>query len=231
MGNHLLPPNATSQERAVSATLSRTDAISVPICELWRPQECPARLLPWLAWALSVDEWDEQWSEVQKRNAIDASVYLHRHKGTPAAVQRAVDLVFNDAEVQEWFDYGGQPFHFRVISEGAFTSERDYQRLIRLIESAKNARSWLEAIVIRSRITQEITLATATVQGNRTWMGPRPATPQSEPSTPKHGIAQHNAARCRISPWQLRLAIGVAATAQATSYHDYCHITLFTNRG
>lgn len=228
MANHLLPPNATATERAISSTLSRADSINVPIRALWRPYDCPERLLPWLAWALSVDEWDEQWSEAQKRNAIDASVYLHRHKGTPAAVQRAVDLIFDDAEVEEWFTYGGQPFHFRVVSEGAFTSERDYQRLIRLIESAKNARSWLEAIVIRSRITQAIILATVTVQGNRTWMGPRPATPQSTPSELTPGTASHYAAHYRIAPWQLRLVMGESATAQATAFHDYRHLTLFT---
>lgn len=198
MDNHLLPPNATSKERAISSALSRTDAISVPIRELWQPHTCPERLLPWLAWALSVDEWDEQWSESQKRNAIDASVYLHRHKGTPSAVARAARLIFDDAEVQEWFNYGGKPFHFRVVSGGSFTSERDYRRLIRLIESAKNARSWLEAIVIRSYITHEITVATATVQGNRTRIGLR----------------------------QLRLAIREATTFQATAYHDYRHITI-----
>ncbi len=226
MANHLLPPNSTATERAISSTLSRTDSINVPIRALWRPQECPARLLPWLAWALSVDEWDEQWSEVQKRNAIDASVYLHRHKGTPAAVQRAVDLIFDDAEVQEWFNYGGQPFHFRVVSEGAFTSERDYQRLIRLIESAKNARSWLEAIVIRSRITQAITLATATAQGVHTRMGPRPATPRNAPSEINTGSAQHCASRVRVSPWQLRLMMGEAAIAHTTAYHEHRHITV-----
>ena len=226
MANHLLPPNATPQERAVSETLSRTDTINVPIRALWRPYDCPERLLPWLAWALSVDEWDEQWSEAQKRNAIDASVYLHRHKGTPAAVQRAVDLIFEEAEVQEWFHYGGQPFHFRVVSEGAFTSERDYQRLIRLIESAKNARSWLEAIVIRSRITQEITLATATVQGVHTRMGPRPATPRITPSEFNTSSVQHSASRVRISPWQLRLVMGEAATAHSTAYHEHRHITV-----
>ena len=60
MANHLLPPNATPQERAVSETLSRTETISVPIRELWRPQECPARLLPWLAWhppSLTSGQW------------------------------------------------------------------------------------------------------------------------------------------------------------------------------
>lgn len=226
MANHLLPPNATPQERAVSESLSRTDTINVPIRALWRPYDCPERLLPWLAWALSVDEWDEQWSDTQKRNAIDASVYLHRHKGTPAAVQRAVDLIFDDAEVQEWFNYGGQPFHFRVVSEGAFTSERDYQRLIRLIESAKNARSWLEAIVIRSRITQEITLATATAQGVHTRMGPRPATPKITPSAFNTSVAQHHATRVRIATWQLRLAIRDASTAHSTAYHEHRHITV-----
>ncbi|AQU84924.1 MULTISPECIES: phage tail protein I [unclassified Halomonas] len=226
MANHLLPPNATSQERAISSTLSRTDTISVPIRELWQPHTCPERLLPWLAWALSVDEWDEQWSESQKRNAIDASVYLHRHKGTPVAVQRAVDLIFDDAEVQEWFHYGGQPFHFRIVSDNAFTSEREYHRLIRIIEAAKNARSRLEAIIIRSRVTHELTLATATAQGNRTQLGPSPTTLRNEPSALKAAAAQHCATRVRIAPKQLRLAIQAATTAQATAYHDYRHITI-----
>ncbi|UYF99335.1 phage tail protein I [Halomonas sp. GD1P12] len=226
MVNHLLPPNATPQERAVSETLSRPDTITVPIRELWRPQECPERLLPWLAWAMSVDEWDAEWSEQQKRNAIDAAVYLHRHKGTAAAVQRAVDLVFDDAEVQEWFDYGGEPFHFRVVSEGAFTSSRDYQRLTRLIESSKNARSWLEAIVIRSRLESGVTVATVTAQGNHTRMGPRPATPQSAPQTVRVAAVQHAAARYRIAPWQLRLSTADAMGIHATAFHDYRHTTI-----
>ena len=36
-------------------------------------ENCPADVLPWLGWALSVDDWDQDWSEQQKRSAIAAS--------------------------------------------------------------------------------------------------------------------------------------------------------------
>lgn len=226
MSATLLPPNATPVERAIDRALSRADHIEVPIRTLWNAQACPEHLLPWLAWAWSVDAWDADWTEQQKRNAIDASVFIHRHKGTPAAVQRAVDVVFSDAEVQEWFDYGGEPFHFRVVSQGAFASERDYRRLIRLIESAQNARSWLDSIVIRSRISLEITLATVTAQGNRLHMGPRPATPASDPATVRLGGAAHTSASARISPWQLRLTLDDSAITWRTAYHQHRHMTI-----
>ncbi|HAV46323.1 MAG TPA: phage tail protein I [Halomonas sp.] len=168
MANHLLPPNATPQERAVSETLSRTDTINVPIRALWRPNDCPAHLLPWLAWALSVDEWDEQWSEQQKREAIATAVYLHRHKGTKAAVQRAMQAIGHDAHISEWFEYTGRPYTYRLEMASPFVSQADFNRLIRHITTAANARSWLEVITQRHTLSQRLTLATVTQQAQRT---------------------------------------------------------------
>lgn len=222
----LLPPNATALERRAAHALGDAERINVLLRALWQPQECPAHLLPWLAWALSVDEWDDQWSEAQKRAAVDAAVYLHRHKGTPAAVQRAVDLVFDDADVEEWFAYGGEPFHFRVTSQGAFASEASYQRLIRLIESSKNARSWLDAIIIRSCIELPLYYGAATAQSTRLHMGPRPVSPGSEPQRLAVGHARHAANHLRIFPSSLRISAATAYTTAATAYHDYRHITL-----
>jgi len=54
------------------------------------PERCPAPLLPWLAWALSVDVWDAAWPEVTKRRAIAESLAIHRIKGSRASVERAV---------------------------------------------------------------------------------------------------------------------------------------------
>jgi phage tail P2-like protein len=86
----LLPPNATPAEQAIEATISRVGAVSVQVSDLWNPATCPATLLPWLAWGLSVDEWDETWTEATKRAMIAASVGLHRQKGTIASIRRAL---------------------------------------------------------------------------------------------------------------------------------------------
>jgi phage tail P2-like protein len=88
--NSLLPPNATPQEAAIEAATARIGEVPVPNATLWNPATCPAALLPWLAWALSVDEWDGTWPEARQREVIAASVAVHRRKGTRGAVVAAL---------------------------------------------------------------------------------------------------------------------------------------------
>jgi phage tail P2-like protein len=90
MSDDLLPPSATSQERAVSLALARLAAVPVPLRLLWDPADCPAALLPWLAWSFSVDEWDAAWSESAQRASIQEAVAIHRRKGTIWAIKRAL---------------------------------------------------------------------------------------------------------------------------------------------
>ncbi len=86
----LLPPNATPLERALAAATARLSDVPVPVGDLWSPERCPVEWLPWLAWALSVDEWDSGWPEQRKRQAIAQSAALHRHKGTVWSVREAL---------------------------------------------------------------------------------------------------------------------------------------------
>lgn len=82
----LLPPNASATERALDDVLSRAPDPSA-VADLWNPATCPAALLPWLAWALSADEWDAAWSEAAQRSYLAAQVDIHRHKGAVASIR------------------------------------------------------------------------------------------------------------------------------------------------
>ncbi|KZN53437.1 phage tail protein I [Pseudoalteromonas luteoviolacea] len=73
---------------------------------LWNPFLCPAELLPWLAWSVSVDEWDEAWSEVLKRQVIADAFSVHQVKGTPYALQKALDSLNIKTEIKEWWQGG-----------------------------------------------------------------------------------------------------------------------------
>lgn len=100
----LLPPNATAVEAALASATARLADVPAPIPALWDPATCPAALLPWLAWALSVDAWDAGWTDETKRRVIAASVATHRLKGTVGAVKRAVAVAgYGDATVVERF--------------------------------------------------------------------------------------------------------------------------------
>lgn len=85
----LLPPNATPLERALARAGAMPHKPEI-IRTLWNPWTCPIELLPWLAWAWSVDEWDLAWTETQQRAMVAASKKLHQKKGTTWAVREAL---------------------------------------------------------------------------------------------------------------------------------------------
>ena len=89
----ILPANATDLERAVETLALALFDIDVPLATLWDTGLCVAAALPNLAWALSVDDWNKDWSEARKREVIAASVEIHRRKGTPWAVLRALEVL------------------------------------------------------------------------------------------------------------------------------------------
>lgn len=101
----LLPANSTLLERRLEETNGRFNPPDV-IRNLWNARTCPVGLLPYLAWAMSVDEWDPQWPEERKRTAIEEADFIHRHKGTPGAIKRALAVLGHpDAIVIERADY------------------------------------------------------------------------------------------------------------------------------
>ena len=77
MSNSLLPPNATLLERALERLINQATDIPVTIKTLWDPLLCPAELLPWLAWAYSVDRWMDSWPEQIKRQVINDAFVIH----------------------------------------------------------------------------------------------------------------------------------------------------------
>lgn len=117
----LLPPNATALERALEEVTARAAQVAVPVEDLWNPQDCPAAVLPWLAWALSVDVWDASWSEDVKRTVIAESIAIHRRKGTVWAVREALRTAgYAEASISE-----GLP---RLTHDGAqlYSGEETY---------------------------------------------------------------------------------------------------------
>lgn len=139
MNNTLLPPHATSLMLRIERACERATTMPVPLRQLWDPDTCPPALLPYLAWALSVDRWDPAWSEATKRAAIKQSYFIHRHKGTIAALRRAVEPLGYVIRVLEWWQSNEAPGTFRLdvgIEETGITEEM-YHELERLIDDAK----------------------------------------------------------------------------------------------
>lgn len=139
MNSTLLPPSSTAWMRSTEAATARLSGITVAIRTLWTPTACPVDLLPYLAWALSVDRWDKDWPPERKIAVIQRSYWLHRRKGTRAAVRRVIEDMGFSATFAEWFDVGDEPGTFRLeidLNDIGITEPMIYE-LERIIGDAK----------------------------------------------------------------------------------------------
>lgn len=147
----LLPPNATTQERALEVAVSRP--VETPLRELWNPQTCPEEILPWLAWAFSVDEWLPEWPLEIRRSVIAASLNAHRTKGTRYSVVEAVNALGAGIVIREWFEetVSSQPHTFQAVltlsrPDDAITAKLQ-QAVINAIDRTKPVRSHYEIVL------------------------------------------------------------------------------------
>ncbi len=128
-----LPAGAGRAEKALAQGVISAFAFDIPNAHLWNPATCPAALLPWLAWALSVDEWDDTWTEATKRAVVAASVEVHRRKGTVGSIKRALAVAgLGDATLIE---RAGRKFYDGSLTHNGATdhSEPDHWAEYRVV--------------------------------------------------------------------------------------------------
>lgn len=115
-----------------------------------RLDELPEDLLDILAADFKVDWYDYDAPLDEKRATMKSAIFVHRHLGTPSAVQRVIDDVFGDGRVEEWYNYErepGQPYHFRVHTSNTSVLLANRAKFLRLIEHAKNVRSIFDNVI------------------------------------------------------------------------------------
>lgn len=164
----LLPLNSTQLERAIEAALA--EKTEIPLRTLYNPDTCPAHLLPWLAWAWSVDRWDNKWLEAVKRSAIRSAFYVHAHKGTIGALRRVVEPLGYLIEVIEWWQTVplGVPgtFALKVGVLDTGITEDMYLELERLIDDAKPVSRPLTGLAISLETQGLINIGVALYEGD-----------------------------------------------------------------
>lgn len=133
----------------VAATLLNKFALELEeFKNLANPLFCDEKYLTFLAYAFKVDFWDEDLSVEEKRRLCQASLLLHRKKGTMWAMEQVFEALGITASIAEWFNYKGKPYHFKVdldIQDKGI-DEFFYSNLEQKINSFKNVRSVLEKI-------------------------------------------------------------------------------------
>lgn len=164
----LMPSGSSAMERRLAEACSGITGLNVPLRDLWNPATCPVSFLPYLAWAFSVDRWDEGWAESVKRQVVLDAFYIHQHKGTISAIRRVVEPFGFLIRVIEWWKTGEAPGTFRLdigVQDQGITEET-YHELERLISDAKPCSRHLLGMSINLQVSGETRIASASYDGD-----------------------------------------------------------------
>jgi P2-related tail formation protein len=95
--------------------------------------------------------------DIETRRAMVANTFIWYSKlGTKDVIEDVVSSVFGATDVAEWFEYGGEPYFFRISTEGRIGSQEEYDDFIQLLGFLKNTRSWLEKITLKREATRQV---------------------------------------------------------------------------
>ncbi|HHQ6590208.1 TPA: phage tail protein I [Serratia fonticola] len=172
--NSLLPTGSTLLERNAAEACAGISDLKVPLRDLWNPDKCPVRFLPYLAWAFSVDRWDEKWSAAEKRKAVKDAFYIHRRKGTVAAIRRVIENMGYTMSITEWWQVADPAGTFRLtidVNDVGITDEI-VNELERLIGDAKPVSRHIAQISINTEVIGAVYSATSAQCGDITTVYP-----------------------------------------------------------
>ena len=136
----------------------------------------PDNVLDNLALQFHCDFYDLAQSHDMKAAAVSSSLHWHMKKGTASAIIQALKAIGIDAKFIPWWEFGGQPYTFRIKAEitGDFYRGAGKDRITRLItrtiNESKSARSLMADLETALNFSEHINIFTANftgLQGNQ----------------------------------------------------------------
>lgn len=101
-----------------------------------------------LAYQYMIDNWQESLDRNIKIKLIKNAYWSHSKKGTKKIIEDNLMKLGYPLELYEWFEYGGAPFIFKIITSYINSEPNWINNIIEIIEKYKNCRSVLEYIEI-----------------------------------------------------------------------------------
>ena len=114
---------------------------------LFDVEKMPEARLDERAWEMNLTWYDYGADVESKRDQIRGARNYFDRLGTPYAVERAIEDVFGQGRVEEWFENSAEPYHFSVYTSNTGAMMENRKKFLKIMERVKNVRSVLDNIV------------------------------------------------------------------------------------
>ncbi|MDR2342780.1 MAG: phage tail protein I [Campylobacteraceae bacterium] len=144
----ILPAHKSAAQKALDTlTGERFEGLDINVISII-PKDCPKEILPHLAESFDVDI--SGLNEQQTRELLQDAFKIHYYAGTPYSIKRALQIVFAHAGIEEWMQYEGNPYYFRITVNSTPNitgiTANLLEKLVRTANRYKNARSLIDVL-------------------------------------------------------------------------------------
>lgn len=110
--------------------------------------KCTHAVLDMLAFELQIPKYKDSYSlDTKRRMVLNGLVYWLR-MGTAGALEDLCSDIFSNAVMTEWFDYDGEPGHFRITTNNRRITDNDVREFHKVINTVKRLSAHLDAVEI-----------------------------------------------------------------------------------
>ena len=108
----------------------------------------PDAVLDVLAAELRLPYYDPNYSITVKRELIRGGLQYWATVGTPESLTKILINIFGDAEIEEWFEYGGDPGYFRILTTNPNVSGETLEQFRKTAQDVKRLSAWVEEVLV-----------------------------------------------------------------------------------
>lgn len=108
----------------------------------------PENILDTLAVEKNIFWYDPQAAIDVKRNLIRNANKVFRHLGTNYAIEQVIADYFGDGKIEEWYEYDGQPYYFRVLTTNTKVTGELADQFHKAIEAVKRKSTRLHEVLV-----------------------------------------------------------------------------------
>lgn len=141
-------PWAQAMAYAVNNQLTRLLTYADGVMVLASIDKMPDVVLDVLAAELRLPYYDPAYSTTIKRELIRGGLQYWATVGTPESLTKILINIFGDAEIEEWFEYGGEPGYFRILTTNPNVSGETLEQFRKTAQDVKRLSAWLEEVLV-----------------------------------------------------------------------------------
>ena len=141
-------PWAQAMAYAINRQLARLVTYAEGVQIFASLDKMPDTVLDVLAVELRLPYYEKSYTTAVKRELVRGALQYWATAGTVESLTKVLTNIFGDAEIEEWFEYGGAPGCFRVLTANPNVTGETLERFTKTARDVKRLSAWLEEVLV-----------------------------------------------------------------------------------